>query len=315
MKSADGQIHRRLVHSEPFPIRITSNESLPQSVVCAVIAIVACACCRSTWRSRQILRLHNRRLTNASASSTAAPEAPAPAQRPAAAPPTLAQQMQQAQQQAVAPPQPFYVPMPHSHNPFAPYRPSTAPDLNLNNSPRLQNLIRDGKLYISLHDAIALAIENNLDLAYFRYNFPIAQTDIQRTKAGSPANGVNTAIVQSSRRAVSPASTGGGGGHPDPVLSRRGRYRHIDARRRHRGFVLRSLPHLQGLCRSHRHPGGQSVSDRRADSEDTTPLRACRTSPSRFPWAPMFRSTTRASVMPATPLQRHQSRAVFQVLQ
>ena len=67
------------------------------------------------------------------------------------------------------------------------------------NSPRLQNLIRDGKIYISLHDAIALAIENNLDLAYFRYNFPIAQTDILRTKAGSPANGVNTAIVQSTQ--------------------------------------------------------------------------------------------------------------------
>jgi hypothetical protein len=31
-----------------------------------------------------------------------------------------------------------------------------------------------------------VAIENNLDLAYFRYNFPIAQTDILRTKAGSP---------------------------------------------------------------------------------------------------------------------------------
>jgi hypothetical protein len=91
------------------------------------------------------------------------------------------------------------------------YIPSTAPELDLSNSPRLQNLIRDGKIYLSLHDAIAVAIENNLDLAYFRYNFPIAQTDILRTKAGSPANGVNTAIVQGTQGGFA-ASTGGGGG-------------------------------------------------------------------------------------------------------
>jgi outer membrane protein TolC len=141
-----------------------------------------------------------------------APEAPAPAAGPTAAPiPTLAQQMQQAQQQAIAPQRPFHVDIPHSHNPLAPYMPSGAPPLDLTNSPRLENLIREGKLYISLRDAIALAIENNLDLAYFRYNFPIAQTDIQRTKAGSPANGVNTAIVQSTQGGFA-ASTGGGGG-------------------------------------------------------------------------------------------------------
>ncbi len=140
-----------------------------------------------------------------------APEAPAPATQGAtAAPPSLAQQMQQAQQPSFAPPQPFDVPMPHSHNPLFPYMPSTAPELNLINSPRLENLIREGKIYVSLRDAIAVAIENNLDLAYFRYNFPIAQTDILRTKAGSPANGVNTAIVQGTQGGFS--SSGGGGG-------------------------------------------------------------------------------------------------------
>jgi outer membrane protein TolC len=139
------------------------------------------------------------------------PEAPSPATNgTTAAPPSLAQQAQQAQQQAFAPPTPFNVPMPRSHNPISPYRPSTAPELNLSNSPRLENLIRDGKIYVSLRDAIAVAIENNLDLAYFRYNFPIAQTDILRTKAGSPANGVNTAIVQGTQGGF--ASSGGGGG-------------------------------------------------------------------------------------------------------
>jgi outer membrane protein TolC len=101
--------------------------------------------------------------------------------------------------------------MPHSHNPLAPYRASTAPELDLSNSPRLENLIRDGKIYLSLKDAIAVAIENNLDLASFRYNFPIAQTDILRTKAGSTANGVNTAIVQGTQGGFSASSSGGSG--------------------------------------------------------------------------------------------------------
>jgi outer membrane protein TolC len=140
------------------------------------------------------------------------PEAPAPPAGSAAPTPTLAQTMQQQQQQAFAPQAPFNVPMPHSRNPIARYRASTAPELDLNNSPRLQNLIREGKLYISLHDAIALAIENNLDLAYFRYNFPIAQTDILRTKSGSAANGVNTAVVQSTQGGFGGSGGGGGGG-------------------------------------------------------------------------------------------------------
>ena len=143
-----------------------------------------------------------------------APSAPAPNTVPApppAATPTLSQQAQQIQLQSIGPLQSFHIAMPHSRNPLSAYEPATAPPLNLYNSPRLENLIRDGKLYISLQDAIALAIENNLDLAYFRYNFPIAQTDILRTKAGSPANGVNTAIAQSTQGGFN-ASSGGGGG-------------------------------------------------------------------------------------------------------
>lgn len=133
-------------------------------------------------------------------------EAPTPAaNNTTTTTPTLAQQMQR----AGAAQQPFYVPLPHSHKPFSPYIASDPPPLDLNNSPRLQNLIRDGKLYISLRDVIALTIENNLDLAYFRYNFPIAQTDYARTKAGGSVNGVNTAIVQSSTQGG--FSSGGSG--------------------------------------------------------------------------------------------------------
>jgi len=147
-----------------------------------------------------------------SATPAPTPEAPAPATGSSTvAVPSLAQEMQQAKQQTFAPQQPFNVPMPHSWNPIARYRPSTAPELNLSNSPRLDNLIRNGKIYLSLQDAIAVAIENNLDLASFRYNFPIAQTDIQRTKSGASANGVNAVVVQSTQGGFS-GSTGGGGG-------------------------------------------------------------------------------------------------------
>jgi outer membrane protein TolC len=140
------------------------------------------------------------------------PEAPATPANATTPQPTLAQQMQQEQRQAATPQRPFYVALPHSHKPFAAYRPSNVPELDLNNSPRLENLIREGKLYISLNDAISLAIENNLDLAYFRYNFPIAQTDYQRTKAGGQVQGVDTGIVQSSTQGGFSGGNGGGGG-------------------------------------------------------------------------------------------------------
>jgi outer membrane protein TolC len=141
-----------------------------------------------------------------------APEAPSPAASGAAtSAPTLAQQMEQSRQEPAIPQRPFHVELPHSHNPLSPYRPSEAPPLDLTNSPRLDNLIRDGKLYISLHDAIALAIENNLDLAYFRYNFPIAQMDLARTKAGGLANGVNTNIVQSTQGGFGAGTSSSGG--------------------------------------------------------------------------------------------------------
>ena len=137
------------------------------------------------------------------------PDAP-PAAANGASTPTLAQQAQQLAQQAISPQRPFHIEMPHSRNPIAPYRPSTVPELDLNNSPRLANLIRDGKIYISLNDAIALAIEDNLDLASFRYNLPTALADLARTKAGGSVNGTNTGIT-SPLGAVGGSSAGGGG--------------------------------------------------------------------------------------------------------
>jgi len=86
--------------------------------------------------------------------------------------------------------------MPKSRSPFSAYTAATTPEPSLTNSPGLTQLIRDGKLYLSLKDAIRLALENNLDIAIARYNLPIADMDILRTKAGGVFRGVNTGVVQ-----------------------------------------------------------------------------------------------------------------------
>lgn len=78
-------------------------------------------------------------------------------------------------------------------------RPYTAAPLaqpNLGNSPRIDGLMRDGKLYLSIDDAVALALENNLDLEIARYNLNIAAADLLRAKSGASILGVNTGIVQ-----------------------------------------------------------------------------------------------------------------------
>ena len=86
--------------------------------------------------------------------------------------------------------------MSKSHNPFSAYSPNDVPEPQMTNSPLLGQLIRDGKLHLSLKDAIRLALENNLDLAIARYNLPIANMDILRTRAGGTFRGVNTGVVQ-----------------------------------------------------------------------------------------------------------------------
>jgi len=98
-----------------------------------------------------------------------------------------------------------------SHNPFDAYRGKTAPPPSLANSVRLDALVRNGKLYLSLRDAIDLALENNLDLVIARYNLPIAQMDILRTQAGGQVRGVNTGVVQGTPGGGQGAASAGGG--------------------------------------------------------------------------------------------------------
>src|SRR5215471_11418370 len=87
-------------------------------------------------------------------------------------------------------------PASHFPNPIGPFRARYVAEPNLANTARIDSLLRDGRLYLSLNDAIALALENNLDIAIARYNLNIADTDVLRAKAGAQILGVNAGIVQ-----------------------------------------------------------------------------------------------------------------------
>ncbi len=117
----------------------------------------------------------------------------------AAAPP--AESLPSAPQPATAPAQQltfrdYSKPQAAFPNVLAPYRPQEVAAANLSNTPRIEQLLQNGKLMLSLDDAVALALENNLDIAISRYNLNIADTDILRAQAGNSVLGVNAGVVQ-----------------------------------------------------------------------------------------------------------------------
>jgi outer membrane protein TolC len=83
---------------------------------------------------------------------------------------------------------------PHAWNP---YLQRSLPHPVLLNSPRLSTLIHDGKIELSLADALALTLENNLDIVVQRYVMPFAQTDVLRAKSGQAARGFTGALYPS----------------------------------------------------------------------------------------------------------------------
>jgi len=89
-------------------------------------------------------------------------------------------------------------PKPQWHDRFTrPYRAKEVAPISLSNSNRLESLIRAGQLYLSLSDAIAAAIENNLDVEIARYQPRIAQYDLLKAKAGSAISGRTTGATTS----------------------------------------------------------------------------------------------------------------------
>lgn len=79
---------------------------------------------------------------------------------------------------------------------FGPYHRAHVPELFPGNGDRLRALVRDGKLYLSAHDAIALAIENNLDVEVERYNLVLADTDRRRAAGGGNLRGIDFTIQE-----------------------------------------------------------------------------------------------------------------------
>ncbi len=77
-----------------------------------------------------------------------------------------------------------------------PYRTPTVVPVQTANSTRIQDFIRAGKIYLSAEDAIALAIENSLDLEVERYNGLLAEWAIERAEAGGPIRGVTSGSSQ-----------------------------------------------------------------------------------------------------------------------
>src|SRR3954471_14450196 len=84
--------------------------------------------------------------------------------------------------------------------------------INLSNSGRMDALLRAGRLYLSLQDAVALALENNLDIELQRYGPRLAEADLLRARAGGVVRGVPTNIAQGPSSAANLQTGGAGGG-------------------------------------------------------------------------------------------------------
>jgi len=76
------------------------------------------------------------------------------------------------------------------------YRPHPVAAVSFEDSPRLEKLMRAGVIYLSLRDAVALALENNLDIEVARYYPKLALSDLQRAGAGQLLRNVSTAVTQ-----------------------------------------------------------------------------------------------------------------------
>jgi outer membrane protein TolC len=96
---------------------------------------------------------------------------------------------------------------------YQPYSEPLVPQQPMSNSDRLRSLTVDGRLRLSVDDAIALALENNLDIAVARFGPAVAQTDITRALSGGATRGVQGAFTSSAlfAGALGGGISGGGG--------------------------------------------------------------------------------------------------------
>ena len=103
-------------------------------------------------------------------------------------------------------------------NILEPYMNPHVPPMKLRNSALIYELIQNGKMQLSLQDAVALALQNNLDIDLSRYNTAYAKIDQVRAASGQATRGIPGAFGSSALFAaalgggISTASTGGSGG-------------------------------------------------------------------------------------------------------
>ena len=109
------------------------------------------------------------------------------------------------------------------------YRPTTVAHINFEDSQRIERLMRAGRIYLSLRDAIALALENNLDIEVARLNPKLQQANLLRASAGALLRNVNNNIsngpssaslgVLAGANSLGSTSSGSGGSGTGGVLS------------------------------------------------------------------------------------------------
>jgi len=89
---------------------------------------------------------------------------------------------------------------------FGPYCRPNVPELFPGTGGRLRSLVHDDKLYLTVHDAIALAIENNLDVEIERDNLQLADTDRLRARGGGTLRGIDYTIQETPNGVGGPGS-------------------------------------------------------------------------------------------------------------
>ncbi len=152
--------------SLPSPRKTAAHRRLTQLLMVTAFAVLGCTQLSPRLRAQDV------------------PAAPTPQAAPVPAQP------QAVHLQDYSKPRPAF---PHF---LQPYRGQQVAQPNLSNSPRIDSLLHNGKIYLSIDDAVALALENNLDIDIARYNLNIADTDYLRAKSGANILGVNAGIVQ-----------------------------------------------------------------------------------------------------------------------
>jgi outer membrane protein len=115
--------------------------------------------------------------------------APTPAYGPGPSNPPIPVSLGVSKQNYTKAPRPF-------PNPIAPYAPIRIPEPTLTNSPRVDQLVHDGKLQLTLQDAVELALENSMDIVVQRYNTWFGDTDILQAEAGGLPQGVTGAEIR-----------------------------------------------------------------------------------------------------------------------